>query len=384
MSSQKNKDKEQTERCQACTYEIAPEKVEENRGRELSCTMGHYFCPECVPVLLMSKFDGANMQMEWPFKCPLSTWKGCECAGTIPEAQVERSLSEEQRQIYLTIRIINTLQSNEKLISCTKCPNSDIRVVANADEVIPLWWCVNGCGNGHCTICKQDLPEVKDDEKYNAAQDEILNQHLLVCAYFHKPKNIIDLAIFEGAQGQCPNCKMGGVKGVDECTHMTCNACTGQWCYVCELDVQDCDRNNQEESIYAHNVNWDTTEKRCPMYLTDIWRVDNDWPRDSARCIEFFHRRKTLNNLSEAIYGLNGMGLDLYIKLCETYNSLRNNGFQLDDIPKTPQLLYKINRAPVEQPVVEQPVQPVEQPIQPVVHSNNERQIARRGSCNIS
>jgi len=201
-------------------------------------------------------------------------------------------------------------------------------------------------------------------------------------------KKVIDLAIFEGAQGQCPNCRMGGVKGANECTHMTCNACTGQWCYVCELDVQVCDRNNQEESIYAHNVNWDTAEKRCPMYLTDIWRIDNDWPKDSATCIEFFHRRKTLNKLSEAIYGVNGMGLDLYIKLCETYNSLRNNGFQLDDIPKTPQPLYKLNRAERPPPQnVEQPAQPVEQPVQPVeqtVYPAVPRRRPRRESCAIS
>jgi len=352
MSNEKDKEKAQSQRCQACTYEITAEKVEENRGRELSCTMGHYFCPECVPVLLISKFNGINLQMEWPFKCPLSSWKGCECAGTIPEAQVERSMDDKQREIYLTIRIMCTLQSNEKLYSCTKCPNSDIRVLASPEQVIPLWWC-SGCGNGHCTICKQDLPEVKlDDEKYNGAQQQILDRHLKVCAYFYKPKKIIDRAIFEGAQGQCPNCKSGGVKGNGECTHMTCNACTGQWCYVCGLSVENCDRHNNDPSIYAHNVNWEKNRKRCPMYLTHIRQVDGEWPRNSAGCIEMFHRRKTLNNLGRAIYGPNGMGLGLYNDLCAAYNSLRNNGFSLNDIPRTPKPLYKIQRQPG------QPVQP--------------------------
>jgi len=349
MSCKDKDSKEIKIRCQSCTYEMNSEKIEENRGRELTCTMGHYFCPDgCVAVLLMSKFNDASIQLEWPFKCPLSKWKGCRCAGIIPEAQVERSMSEEQRQIYLTARIICTLQSNEKLFSCTKCPNSDIRVLANSEEVVPLWWCTNGCGNGHCTICKQDLPVVKNEEKYDLAQQQILDRHLFVCAFFHKPKKMIDLAIFEGAQGQCPNCKMGGVKGRGECTHMTCNAYTGQWCYICELSVEDCDRDNNEESIYSHNVGWQTNRKRCPMYLHEICTIDKDWPRNNTKCIEKFHRIKTLNNLSNAIYGEGGMGVETYNRLCEAYNSLRSNGFVLDDIPESPIKLYRLPSDPDE------------------------------------
>ena len=257
-------------------------------------------------------------------------------------------MNEQQRQIYLTARIICTLQSNEKLFSCTKCSNSDIRVLSNSEEIVPLWWCTKGCGNGHCTIFKQDLPKVKNEEKYDIAQQQILDRHLFVCAFFHKPKKMIDLAIFEGAQGQCPNCKMGGVKGAGECTHMTCNACTGQWCYVCEIAVEDCDRDNNEESIYSHNVGWQTNRKRWPMYLHQISTIDGSWSRNTVKSIERFHCIKTLNNLSKAIYGEGGMGVETYNRLCAAYNSLRCNGFVLEDIPESPIQLYRLANDPEE------------------------------------
>ena len=79
----------------------------------------------------------------------------------------------------------------------------------------------------------------------------------------------------------CPRCDLKGRKD-DACTHMNCVKCGCDWCYVCGLAVDACDKappreGRDENDLYLHNRNWETNYRRCPMYLTQILEVDLNW-----------------------------------------------------------------------------------------------------------
>jgi hypothetical protein len=126
----------------------------------------------------------------------------------------------------------------------------------------------------------------------------------------------------------CPVCGLRGIKD-ESCMHMKCPRCETPWCYLCGLSVKDCDKAPARpgmpvDDIFLHNADWQTNEKRCPMYLTQvrfvcsaeqmplfpdgfvldaqILDIDPSWMGeydedsmgedevDDQRCLEYFHR----------------------------------------------------------------------------------------------
>jgi hypothetical protein len=91
-----------------------------------------------------------------------------------------------------------------------------------------------------------------------------------------KAKKLVEAAIEEGSKMKRPNCGLAGRKD-DVCTHMTCLRCTAVWCYVCGLDVNQCNKaqprdGRPADDILLHNQGWEVNPKRCPMYLTHTTR----------------------------------------------------------------------------------------------------------------
>jgi hypothetical protein len=160
------------------------------------------------------------------------------------------------------------LKEGEELLECKEC---GLFEVVSDDPV--LWWCPH-CDMGSCRVCNQDLPT-------GARKYDIETSPHKKCVELREPKRLIELAIEEGSKMRCPGCKLAGRKD-DACTHMTCTKCTTEWCYVCGLDVEACDKASPREGgevndIYLHNRDWEINEKRCPMYLTQILEVDLHW-----------------------------------------------------------------------------------------------------------
>ena len=115
--------------------------------------------------------------------------------------------------------------------------------------------------------------------------------------------NAFSMAVEAGTKSRCPNHAVCGVVGVKDtnCTHMTCKECDTEWCYVCGLDVtsDECSKapGSTGNEFYRHNVNWTSREGRCPMYLDQIYEIDDRWPSDGERALAHMLRWRCLRNL---------------------------------------------------------------------------------------
>ena len=108
--------------------------------------------------------------------------------------------------------------------------------------------------------------------------DDIEEQmhHLTQCRSYWEEKMRFDTALDAGSTMPCPSCGVQGRKD-GMCTHMSCAGCGTEWCYVCGLDVEKCDKANGKTSIYDHNEGFQKNPKRCPMYLNQLQTVDEEW-----------------------------------------------------------------------------------------------------------
>jgi hypothetical protein len=113
-----------------------------------------------------------------------------------------------------------------------------------------------------------------------------------------------------------PGCKVIGRKD-RMCTHMTCSACTTDWCYLSGLSVDDCDKaprtgEASTEPIYGHNEEWEVNPLRCPTFMNMLAIVDDDWDLEEEAmdsdgeysegdleecCLNKFHHWKTIQLL---------------------------------------------------------------------------------------
>jgi hypothetical protein len=133
-----------------------------------------------------------------------------------------------------------------------------------------------------------------------------------------KAKKLLEAAIEQGSKMKCPNCGVAGRKD-NACTHMTCLRCTAVWCYVCGLDVNQCDKaqprhGRPADDIFLHNQGWEVNPNRCPVYLTQILEVDMHWLgenwqetaadadfEDDEKYLDSFHQFQTISKLQEVL-----------------------------------------------------------------------------------
>ena len=112
--------------------------------------------------------------------------------------------------------------------------------------------------------------------------------------------------------------------------------CNSSFCYFCGLSADVCDKDSEINTIFGHNAEWPTNEKRCPMYLTEIADFDDKWPsgdEDSSsvddECLNFFHKLKILA-LLRAVFQTNSLE---EIERVETkYHCIENSNLTIEDI----------------------------------------------------
>ena len=99
------------------------------------------------------------------------------------------------------------------------------------------------------------------------------------------------------------------------------------FCYVCGLSLAEADREDPNGNIFQHNVNWETNDKRCPLYLYWIKSIDSRWPQKDDDCQDLFHKILTYTVLRSYIIKI---GSDTFTRIYGMFESLQSYG--IDDL----------------------------------------------------
>ena len=89
---------------------------------------------------------------------------------------------------------------------------------------------------GSCSICHKEfkIPSsdfgITDQEYEELKSDKGMMTHTK-CYKYKQIKEDWDNAIDQGTRRRCPSCGVGGIKD-DACTHMRCDNCQTEWCYI--------------------------------------------------------------------------------------------------------------------------------------------------------
>lgn len=174
------------------------------------------------------------------------------------------------------------------------------------------------CGVRSCLICLHAIDNNVDE-----------TEHRHRCADLQSYRQMIEDAIDTGSKQSCPDCDLAGLKD-NGCTHMNCDRCGTTWCYLCGMSEDDCVVDDgDEQSLRAHNRDWNEHRGRCPMLLISIQELDEQWPDNDEDCLEYFHRYKTLSQLYTV---MKTVGEDKLEGLNREFSLIDVTGYTIDEI----------------------------------------------------
>lgn len=308
----------------------------------VKCVQGHDICSVCTPKFVQTIFEEPLSSI--PVKCTV-------CKHFIPSLTIERQLSSEQLEIYQLYMVQAEINKNERTQACTHCHYFEIWLKSNSSN---FFYCKNPkCKKITCVFCYKDvnLPNTNDIE-YSEIENSIFKQlsiededeeekeyeanlmnddgifYHFKCGELNELKTSIEKVIEKGNKMRCPNCKLSGRKD-NACTHMTCAKCATVWCYFCGMRESELCDVNDKQSIYDHNIGWQYLEGKCPMFLSEIFEIDDRWNDDDEECLNRFHNllmKKILKNEIEKI------GLDNYNLVLKQFPSIKSTVCELDEL----------------------------------------------------
>jgi TRIAD3 protein (E3 ubiquitin-protein ligase RNF216) len=300
--------------CGSCLSELEPDHP------GIQCVQGHHFCTECSKHIVDLFF--AEPQSYTPLRC-------VQCHIELNSSVFERQLTPEQLDFYhqhmfALVWAKAVVGPGERLDNCPYCSYAVIRSIDDKS----LFFCQRPqCRKTSCLICRKSCPSYLSDYADEMEQYELLKH--FTCADLADDKALFDQAVEGGQKVPCPKCGLAGMKD-DSCTHMTCPICQQIWCYFCGKKLEDCDKSQGgKNGIFAHNDNWDTNPKRCPMYFTQIQDLDGRWAPDEEQCLIMFHRNRSLRLLRDVYHTL---GKDRIKALNDHFHVLDACGFSLEEI----------------------------------------------------
>lgn len=285
----------------------------------IRCNNSHHLCEECSVNFKNSIMSEPQMET-FPVKCSF-------CACQVNGASFERFLNETERSTYLTYLTMSQLPDDEIMLTCPFCPFFETRVLPggakSSHAQATFLHCKNGeCAKVSCSLCKKECVPCDDDNETDEAKRLGMDDHF-VCAEREAElgafKTAWEEAIEMGIKQPCPSCGHNGVKD-DACTHMTCEACNTVWCYVCGLNCasDECSKEPIADMLpcYQHNHNWQSDERRCPMYLTEINQLDPAWPANDREAVDRLLRFRVLRNFKREF---DKMGPDAYARMVAAF-----------------------------------------------------------------
>jgi hypothetical protein len=353
--------KEKTIQCISCATNLERDHI------GIKCFQSHEICAECSKTFVNTIFEDPESNI--PVKCPL-------CKQEISSLTFERQLDETKLEIYQLYVVQKRIDPNEITRSCPNCHYFEIWLKTSTAN---FFYCKNSnCSKMTCVYCYnqiilpytdshsdyteleklmmiQDLQELAEDEEYK--YEETLKSkngiyYHFKCGELNHLKANIEKVIEKGQKMRCPECKHSGRKD-SACTHMTCSNCNTIWCYFCGLNEKNADNHADNMGIYGHNIGWQYNPKRCPMYFNEINEFDESWPSDDEECLNKFHQFKTKSYLKKKIEKI---GLEAYRMVSKQFNSIKNCGYDIEEIMNTDMsqpLIQRVSRDEYENMVNE-------------------------------
>eukprot|EP00475_Leptophrys_vorax_P005572 TRINITY_DN13361_c0_g1_i1.p2 TRINITY_DN13361_c0_g1~~TRINITY_DN13361_c0_g1_i1.p2 ORF type:complete len:142 (-),score=27.01 TRINITY_DN13361_c0_g1_i1:48-473(-) len=129
--------------------------------------------------------------------------------------------------------------------------------------------CLNSdCKKRSCMVCRKEVMRLTISLHVGGGADDDKEEN---CWKYMSPKAQVELAAEIAINGKCPDCGKSGRKD-DNCTHINdCGGvknkkrCSANWCYMCGLKKEECDRGGNRGFV-GHNVEWQRNTKRCPLF----------------------------------------------------------------------------------------------------------------------
>jgi hypothetical protein len=308
----------------------------------VSCPSGHSFCLLCTQKFISTVFESPLTTI--PARC-------AHCAEILPSEEFKMCLDSTQLKIY---NLYVDEQSLDYDIKIQRCPHCQYYEKWEKSSTETVFYCKNTDCNKHtCVICYKPVrninspvialaenlknmalnekePESEDVESKASSKDmdseeEFCNSE---CNLLYDYKKMIEKTIKQALRRRCPNCKLGGRKD-DACTHMTCPKCYTTWCYFCGLEESECDKGDDQSSMFGHNEMWQSNSQRCPMYFTDIAEIDCNWGYTDEMCLDMFHESLLKRALK---IKWQEIGEEIFLKTFLQFGSIQNCGVSLEDI----------------------------------------------------
>ena len=189
----------------------------------IRCQQDHDLCQDCSKNYIKTMLSGPTTKIS--VKCPI-------CKLELSASSVEMQMTPEQLDVYLMHMSMKHIDENDQVVNCPFCNYFEIWSKLCTSN---FFYCKKeGCKKGSCSICHKEFKVPSSDYNIPSTELEEVKTGMIShtkCYEYKQIKEDWDKAIDMGVKRCCPNCGIGGLKN-DACTHMTCNNCLTQWCYV--------------------------------------------------------------------------------------------------------------------------------------------------------
>ena len=256
------------------------------------CPNRHAYCIECLNLHFENMLISKNVSI----KCTL-------CKENFYDNKLKAYLNEDVQSGILKLNIFSEfpIPENCHLMKCPQCPDkyNPGMILIDVNDSIQFYKCENSnCLKTICLYCFK---------VYNAASSNHAD-----CKTNYKVLLDLQKVISHAMSIQCPKCKIREIITNEDitlnikdynCTHIKCNKCNMNFCYVCGGHEEVVDKSNVQGStqIYRHNRDWETMATRCPMYLKDFHTKISEWPKDEAKATAEFYDYKLESYLKKVI-----------------------------------------------------------------------------------
>lgn len=79
---------------------------------------------------------------------------------------------------------------------------------------------------------------------------------------------------------------------------------------------------------HIHNTDWKTDPERCPLYLHNIYTVDDSWPQSETKCEEMLLKLLMYSKIKEYI---KKHSKEKFYEMAKVYPSVLKHGYDVEE-----------------------------------------------------